>query len=107
MALTYNSVSSVPVNTETNVLTYTPGANIGVKGFIATGTAAGKFVLRIGGATATAGAITTSYRTSADDRTAYVVFPDVAVTASTNVYVNVINEEFDGAKDYEATLIYA
>jgi hypothetical protein len=109
MSLSYNAtVSKIPVNVETNVLTYSNGAGpTNLQGFIATGDAPGKFILRVGGATATAGTINTTYRTSDSDRTAYVVFPGISVLAGTNIYINVINEESSGSYNYEATLIYA
>jgi hypothetical protein len=104
MSLSYNAVTNVAQNTETNVVAFSTSSTVAIKGFIATGNAPGYFLLRIG--SATNGTIMTTYRTSPQDRTAYVIFPDLQYVNGVNAYVNVVNEELDGPHNYEATLIY-
>jgi hypothetical protein len=103
MALNYGSLNSIVSNTETIISTFTTSGAVKLKGFIATGTAPGRYILRTGGLS---GTILATFRTSEIERTAYVMFPDQDVATSIQISVSVINERFDGSYDYEATIIY-
>ncbi len=100
MAITRGTAASVPTNTETVVVSYTPSSAVKLKGFSGTGNAEAMWTLYIGGVAVL------DYMTSSADRNAYMLFPDQDVAASTAIELKV-KHQHPQAQEFRGSLIYA
>ena len=100
MAITRDTAAAVATNTETVVVSYTPGAAVKLKGFTGTGNAEAMWTLYVGGVAIL------DYMTSSADRNAYMLVPDQDVAASTAIELKV-KHQHPQAQDFRGSLIYA
>lgn len=100
MAVARNIADSVTTNTLTTVVEITASSRVKLKGFLGSGTCEAWWTLYINGEAQF------DYMTSAADRNAYVLFPDIDIASGTIIQLRV-NHQHPQAQNFRGSLIYA